>query len=80
VETDESLIFYEIKTDLNPRAVIRQALGQILEYAYHPARAGRCPDSLVIVGRTALGAEDETYLQRLCDEFKLPLSYRVITI
>ncbi len=80
VETDKELIFFEIKSDLDPRAVIRQALGQILEYAYHPVREGRRPDRLVIVGRTALAAEDSAYLDRLCKEFTLPLSYRVVTL
>jgi hypothetical protein len=80
VETDKELIFFEIKSDLDPRAVIRQALGQILEYAYHPVREGRRPDRLVIVGRTALGAEDTAYLNRLCKEFTLPLSYRVVAL
>jgi hypothetical protein len=80
VETDKELIFFEIKSDLDPRAVIRQALGQILEYAYHPVRECRRPDRLVIVGRTALGAEDTAYLHHLCKEFMLPLSYRVVTL
>ncbi len=80
VETDKELIFFEIKSDLDPRAVIRQALGQLLEYAYHPAREGRRPDRIVIVGRTALGAEDTGYLNRLCKDFTLPLSYRVVAL
>jgi hypothetical protein len=80
VETDQELIYFEIKTDLDPRAVIRQALGQVLEYAYHPVRTGRRPTSLVIVGRTELNSDDEAYVQALCNEFHLPLSYRVVTI
>lgn len=80
VETEEELIFFEIKSDLDPRAVIRQALGQILEYAYHPVRQGRRPDRLVIVGRSPLANKDAAYFDRLRDEFRLPLSYRVVTI
>jgi hypothetical protein len=80
VETDEELIFFEIKSDLAPRTVIRRALGQILEYAYQPSRSGRGPDHLVIVGRTALGREDEVYLEQLRNRFKLPIAYRLITI
>jgi hypothetical protein len=80
VETDRELIYFEIKTDLDPRAVLRQAIGQILEYAYHPARTGRRPDRLVVVGRTTLGPEDEAYLSMLCERFKLPLGYRVVGI
>ncbi|HEY4248451.1 MAG TPA: hypothetical protein VGM64_16510 [Lacunisphaera sp.] len=80
VETADELIYFEIKTDLDPRAVIRQALGQILEYAYHPARSRRRPDKLVIVGRTTVAAEDRDYLAKLCEQFALPLSYRVVSI
>lgn len=80
VETEKELIYFEIKTDLDPRAVIRQALGQILEYAYHPARAGRRPDKLVIVGRKPLEEHEMAYLKGLCERFSLPLSYRVVTI
>ncbi|MDI1247850.1 MAG: hypothetical protein PSV13_03110 [Lacunisphaera sp.] len=80
VETEKELIYFEIKTDLDPRAVIRQALGQILEYAYHPARAGRRPDSLVIVGRLILGEQDKAYLASLRERFSLPISYRVVTV
>jgi hypothetical protein len=80
VETDKELIFYEIKSDLDPRAVIRQALGQILEYAFHPNRTGRRPDRLVIVGRSKLSSEDEIYLKGLREKFHLPLKYRVIVI
>lgn len=80
VETDKELIFFEIKTDLNPRAVIRNALGQLLEYAYHPGRPGRRPDRLVIVGRAALTPQDDAYIQRLAKEFGLPLGYRVVSL
>lgn len=79
VETDRELIYFEIKTDLNPRTVLRAAIGQILEYAYHPARTGRRPDKLVVVGRTALEPADESYLKVLSESFQLPLSYRVVT-
>jgi len=80
VETDAEVIYFEIKTDLNTKAVIRQALGQLLEYAYHPARDGRQPDQLVIVGRSALTGADAEYLLYLSNELKLPLSYRQVEV
>ncbi len=85
IEEDDTGVFQElnyreIKTDLDPRAVIRQALGQILEYAYHPLRYGPRPDRLVIVGRSPLRPEDEAYLALLRKEFRIPLTYRVIEI
>jgi hypothetical protein len=80
VKTDSELILFEIKSDLDPRSVIRQALGQILEYAYHPNREHDLPVRLVIVGRNKLTAADKQYLDHLKDEFDLPLSYRVVSI
>lgn len=80
VRTDSDLLLFEIKSDLEPRAVIRQALGQILEYAFHPSRAHDLPVKLVIVGRRALSAEDTHYLARLQTDFSLPIEYRTVSI
>jgi hypothetical protein len=80
VRTDREIILYEIKTDLEPRTVIRNALGQILEYAYHPLRKHDLPVRLVIVGRCELEQEDEAYLNILKERYSLPLEYKVITI
>ena len=80
VRTKTKLILFEIKSDLAPRSVIRHALGQVLEYAYHPTRTHNLPLSLVIVGRHALTRQDQDYLKRLQTEFALPLNYRVVGI
>jgi hypothetical protein len=80
VRTDAELLLFEIKSDLEPRTVIRQALGQILEYAFHPSRYHSRPVRLVIVGRRALSSEDKAYLNRLQKDFSLPLEYRVVSI
>lgn len=74
---DETVLF-EIKSDLDPRSVIRRALGQILEYAYYPTRQETSPTKLVIVGRRRLSETDQTYLNRLRQEFHLPIEYRVV--
>jgi len=78
VQTDKELILFEIKSDLAPRTVIRHALGQILEYAYHPIRKHALPVQLVIVGRKPLSPLDVNYLELLRKQFKLPLTYRVV--
>lgn len=80
LDTGKELILFEIKSDLEPKAVIRQALGQILEYAYHPSRSHPLPVRLVIVGRGRLETEDQTYLNYLKSKFSLPLDYRRIEI
>ena len=80
VRTPKEILLFEIKSDLQPKAVIRQALGQILEYAYHPARFYDKPVRLVIVGRAEMGPDDAAYLRRLRSDFGLPLEYRVVAI
>lgn len=83
VQTETELLMFEIKSDLEPRTVIRQALGQILEYAYHaihPNHEQALRLRLVIVGRRALSAEDGNYLHRLRTDFRLPVEYRVVSL
>jgi hypothetical protein len=80
VETETECIFFEIKSDISPRAVMRQALGQLLEYAFYPDYDRTCPTRLVVVGRTALTPTDRQYLETLRSDFSLPLEYRVVQI
>jgi hypothetical protein len=80
VQTAKEIILYEIKTDLEPKSVIRHALGQILEYAYYPPRKNNLPTRLVIVGRSELKPADKEYLKFLKDECLLQLEYEVITL
>ena len=80
MRTNSELVLFEIKSDLEPRTVIRQALGQILEYAFHPDRRHPLKLKLVIVGRRPLPAAEREYLERLQTQFSLPLNYRVVAI
>jgi hypothetical protein len=80
VETSSELLLFEIKSDLSPRSVIRQALGQLLEYAFHPDRKHHLPVRLVIVGRRVLSSVDAQYFDRLTRDFSLPLAYRVVPL
>lgn len=81
MRTDTETVLFEIKSDINPRTVLRQALGQLLEYAYHPARdSGSLPLRLVVAGRSPLAISDNQYLDRLRADFLLPLEYRVVAI
>jgi hypothetical protein len=79
VETNTGFIIYEIKSDLSPKSVVRQALGQLLEYAYHPPRAYAMPVRLVIVGRIELDHQGAAYLDHLKRAFGLPIEYRVVS-
>ncbi|MEZ5277083.1 MAG: hypothetical protein R3F07_11935 [Opitutaceae bacterium] len=78
VRKDQELLLFEIKTALQPRKVIREALGQILEYAYYPGHEYQGPVKLVIVGRNELKLRDREYLRKLQNEFRIPLDYRVV--
>ena len=75
VRTDDELLLFEVKSDLNPLSVIRQALGQIIEYALHPRRSHNLPVRLVIVGRRPLNVDDQAYLAALQKRFLMPLEY-----
>jgi len=70
--------FYEIKTFQSPRACIREALGQLLEYSFWPGaqRASR----LIVVGETSLDDEGKRYLQTLKERFSLPIEYEQIVV
>ncbi len=70
--------YYEIKTALSPRACVREALGQLLEYAYWPGahQASR----LVICGESSLDADGQTYIDELRRRFQLPISYEQIAL
>lgn len=70
----DKTIFFEIKTSSSVRASIRQAIPQLLEYAYWPD--AKRADDLVIVSHLPITASAKRYLTYLRDQFKLPLSYR----
>lgn len=68
-------IIYEIKVDTDPRFVIRDAIGQLLEYAFWPGATK--PTELVIVGIADENDESCEYLKKLNDIFSsvVKLSY-----
>ncbi len=81
VTTADEDILFEIKPDESPLSVIRQALGQLLEYAflhYKPTSGRKL--RLVVVGRSPLGKTEKSYLDHLKKTFALPLAYRVVEI
>jgi len=70
--------FYEIKTAQSPRACLRQALGQLLEYAFWPGAQEAI--RLVVVGEAALDEEGAEYLRTLKKRFSLPVEYEQIVV
>lgn len=65
--------FYEIKTAMSAQACIRQALAQLLEYAYWPG--AQEAEKLIIVGEPPLDNNAKLYLSTLKQRFSLPIEY-----
>lgn len=74
VRSSDSYTFYELKTANTSKQCIREALAQLMEYAYYPgeSRASR----LIVVGPVDLSRESKKYLESLRSKFSLPLYYR----
>jgi hypothetical protein len=68
--------YYEIKTAWSPRACLREALGQLMEYAYWPG--AREASRLIICGESPLDGDGAKYLDQLKQRFKLPIEYQKI--
>ena len=73
---DGTLWIYEIKTGYSPRACIREAIGQLLEYTNWPG--GPEATQLIVIGERPLDDEGGRYLQRLRDRYALPISYEQV--
>jgi hypothetical protein len=65
--------FYEIKTALTARACLREAIGQLLEYAFWPG--AQEPTRLIVVGERPIDKDALRYLRRLRKRFSLPIEY-----
>ena len=74
VQTAEYCYFYEIQTAVSVKACIRQALPQLLEYAYWGTKKD-IADKLIVVGQKKITKQAQAYLEFLRDTFKLPLHY-----
>jgi len=70
--------FYEIKTALSARACLREAVGQLLEYAFWPGAQGAT--RLIVVGEAAIDDDGVEYLLRLRERFALPIEYERISV
>jgi hypothetical protein len=69
----DAVDIFEIKTSRAPRDCIREAMGQLLEYAYWPGSPQ--VRRLIVVGPTPLDADAEAYVDALRHAFGLPLQY-----
>lgn len=78
VKSENSYWFYEIKTADNAKACIRQAIPQLLEYAYWQCKEDRAT-KLVIIGPHAAPQQAHDYLAYLKEKFNLPFEYQQFT-
>ena len=74
VKVADSHIFYELKTANTAKECIREALSQLLEYAYYPSneRASK----LVVVAPVSLSQDSKSYLDKLRKLFNIPIFYQ----
>ena len=72
-QPDGDYSFFEIKTATTARGCVREAIGQLLEYAFWPG--GPAVARLVVVGEPEQDEECWEYLRTLRDRFALPLEY-----
>jgi len=70
--------FYEIKTALTPRACLRQAIGQLLEYGFWPG--AQEPARFIVIGERPIDEDGSEYLRRLRKRFSLPIEYEATAI
>jgi hypothetical protein len=70
---DKSRVFYEVKVLPTLRACIREALGQLLEYAHWPAKS--LAAELVIVSYHESDPDAMAYLAKLGEAYGLRLGY-----
>lgn len=79
VKTDQFCWFYEIKTGESVRVCIRQAIPQLLEYAYWQGDSSRA-DKLIVVSPKKLTPQAAAYLDFLRKQFKLNIYYEQFPI
>jgi len=72
------ITFYEIKTNSDARLCIRQALGQLMEYAFFPNL--RNAHKIVVVGTGSRTPEIDEYIIELNKNFKIPVAYRHVKL
>jgi len=73
--TSNRRVLIEIKASQDARQAIRDAFGQLLDYAYFDTGLRKMYE-LFIVGRGALTLETQSYLDRLRNRFGLEVNYR----
>jgi len=75
---DKRYWIYEVKVSTTASDAIRQALGQLLEYAYREGAWN--PERLYVVGEEPIDEKSRKFLSRLRAQFGMPIDYRQVVI
>jgi len=73
IKEDKTCIFYEVKAYNSPKYCIRDALGQLIEYAYFPDV--KKAKHLFVVSYTKADKNIEKYIKHLNEKFGIPIGY-----
>ncbi len=73
VTLPEQIMFFEIKTDSSAKRCIRNAIGQLFEYATYATE--QKAHRWIVVGDPIPTADDLAYLNHLRNTFGLPICY-----
>ena len=73
IKGDDTWHYFEFKT-YSAKRCIREALGQILEYAHYPSK--QRAQKLFIIGPEKADEQDVAYMKFLRDTYHLPIWYR----
>lgn len=68
--------FFEIKVGRSLQGCMREAIGQLLEYSYWPR--SHHATYLIVAGEPALDGEGREFLEKLQQNFSIPIGYRQI--
>lgn len=78
VKINNKFTLYEIKTSLSVKSCIREAIGQLLEYAHFDDTIEI--NELVIASQNDITHSEQEYLSKLKNLYKLPLAYKKIEL
>lgn len=73
---EDNYIFYEVKTSSSAKSCIRQAMGQIFEYAFWNNINTKV--TMVIAGEFEIDKTTSDYINYLKNNFNIPISYHCI--
>jgi hypothetical protein len=71
----ETVTLIEVKSDARPRYAIREALGQLLEYAFACEKNGESTAEMIVAGPGEVGPRDMEYIEHLRVRRGLPVHY-----